>query len=86
MRYHITKGPDGIAWVTIQPLIEDCKEILNNAIMIDTTSMTEAEKMGHNATIVSIKSVLEFLNSLMIEHEFNNIRENDENTTRPTTH
>jgi len=84
MRYHITKGPDGVAWVTIQPLIEDCKEILDAALNIDTDTMTEAEKMGHNATIVSIKSVLEFLNSLMFEF---NIKElSDEDTVRPTTH
>jgi len=84
MRYHITKGPDGVAWVTIQPLIEDCKEILDNALNINTDTMTEAEKIVHNSTIVSIKSVLEFLNSLMFEF---NIKElSDEDTVRPTTH
>jgi hypothetical protein len=87
MRYKIQTGPDGVAWVTIQPLIEDCREILDNAIGIDTDTMTEAEKMGHNAAIVSIKSVLEFLNSLMLEHNLNNVKEeNNENTTRSSIH
>jgi len=88
MRYQITKGPDGIAWVTIQPLLQDCREILDNAVNIDTETMTEAEKMGHDTTIIAIKSVIEFLNSLMIEFNMNNREDTKdaEDDSRQTVH
>ena len=88
MRYQITKGPDGIAWVTIQPLLQDCREILDNAVNIDTETMTEAEKMGHDTTIIAIKSVIEFLNSLLIEFNMNNREDTKdaEDDSRQTVH
>ena len=88
MRYQIIKGPDGIAWVTIQPLLQDCREILDNAVNIDTETMTEAEKMGHDTTIIAIKSVIEFLNSLMIEFNVNNREDTKdaEDDSRQTVH
>ena len=88
MRYQITKGPDGIAWVTIQPLLQDCREILDNAVNIDTETMTEAEKMGHDTTIIAIKSVIEFLNSLLIEFNMNNKEEETDakDASRQTVH
>ena len=88
MRYEIVEGPDGIAWVTIQPLLQDCREILDKAVNIDTETMTEAEKMGHNTTIIAIKSVIEFLNSLLIEFNVNNREEKTDakDASRQTLH
>jgi hypothetical protein len=85
MRYQIVAGPDDIAWVTIQPLIEDCKEILANANKIDISTLDHNEQEGHKATVVAITSVIEFLNSLMIEFMINK-RIQDENSDRQTTH
>lgn len=85
MRYHLQEGPDGVIWVSVQPLIQDCREILDNAISLDTSTMTDSEIKGVDFTIMSIKSVIEFLNSLLLEHNTNKSI-NDENSTRPTTH
>ena len=82
MNYKMVKAEDGIVWVTIQPLMSDVKQALENAKNIDTSTMDHDEKRGVDFTILSMEAVYNFLGSLMAEHNVNELVKNA--TTDPT--
>lgn len=65
--YKMVKAEDGIVWVTLQPLMNDVKQALENAKNIKVSDMTPDEKRGVDFTILSMESVYNFLGSLMTE-------------------
>lgn len=81
MNYKMVRAEDGIVWVTLQPLLGDVKEALNNAKNIDTSNMTEQEKTGVDFTILAMESVHNFITSLLTEHSLTEIVKNEEQKT-----
>lgn len=77
MNYKMVKAEDGIVWVTIQPLMSDVKQALDNAKKIDVSNMDSNDKRGVDFTILSMEAVYNFLGSLMTEHNVNQIVDNN---------
>lgn len=76
----MVKAEDGIVWVTIQPLMSDVKQAIENAKKIDVSNMDSNDKRGIDFTLLSMEAVYNFLASLMTEH---NVREIVENNDKP---
>ena len=74
---------DGIVWVTLQPLLIDVKQALDNAKNIDTSKMDDGEKRGVDFTILAMESVHNFITSLLAEH---NVRKLVEECEPKITH
>ena len=68
-RYMMHTAPDGITWVTIQPLLVQTMQHLDEAKAIDVSKLSDNEKRGVDLTIQSMESVVNFLRSLLAEHE-----------------
>lgn len=85
MNYKMIRAEDGIVWVTLQPLLTDVKQALENAKNIDTSKMDTDEKRGVDFTILAMESVHNFITSLLTEHS---VREmvKKENPTPDITH
>lgn len=79
MNYKMIKAEDGIVWVTIQPLMHDVKQALENAKNINTSEMNTDDKRGVDFTVLSMEAVYNFLASLMTEHNVREIVENENN-------
>ena len=62
-------APDGITWVTIQPLLVQTMQHLDEAKAIDVSKLTDNERRGVDFTILSMESVVNFLKALLAEHE-----------------
>ncbi len=62
-------APDGITWITIQPLLVQTMQHLEEAKKIDVTKLFDDERRGVDFTILSMESVVNFLKSLLAEHE-----------------
>jgi len=77
MNYKMVRAEDGIVWVTIQPLMEQVKQHLEEAKKIDVTNMCSDDKKGIDFTILSIEAVYNFLNSLMTEQNLTEILEKE---------
>jgi hypothetical protein len=88
MNYKMVKADDGIVWVTLQPLLSDVKQALENAKNIDTSKMDNDEKQGVNFTILAMESVHNFITSLLTEHSVREMVESEEkkNNTQETLH
>jgi len=71
MNYKMVKQ-DEITWVTLEPLLEQVMQHREEAIKIDTDTLSDDEKRGVDFTILSLEAVVNFLRSLLAE---NNLRE-----------
>ena len=67
--YMMTTADDGITWVTIQPLMIQTMLHLDEAKRIDVSKLSDDEKRGVDFTILSMEAVVNFLRSLLTEHE-----------------
>jgi hypothetical protein len=68
-RYMMHTAPDGITWVTIQPLLVQTMQHLDEAKKIDVSKLSDDECRGVDFTILSMTAVVNFLKSLLAEHE-----------------
>lgn len=78
MNYKMVRAEDGVVWVTLQPLLSDVKQALENAKNIDTSNMDDKEKTGVDFTILAMESVHNFITSLLTEHSVREMVENEE--------
>ena len=67
--YHMHTAPDGITWITIQPLMLQTMAHLKEAKQIDVSELSDTERRGVDFTILSMEAVVNFLRSLLAEHE-----------------
>jgi hypothetical protein len=77
---------DGIVWVTLQPLLTDVKQALENAKNIDVSTMDQQEKQGVDFTILAMESVHNFITSLLTEHSVREMVENEEKKKQENLH
>ena len=70
-------APDGITWVTIQPLLVQTMQHLDEAKLIDVSELSDDERRGVDFTILSMTAVVNFLRSLLTEHELETDIAND---------
>jgi len=68
-RYMMHTAPDGITWVTIQPLLVQTMQHLDEAKEIDVSTLSDSERRGVDFTILSMEAVVNFLRSLLAEHQ-----------------
>lgn len=80
MNYKLVNGPDGIVWVSLQPLRDDVMTQLNKLTTIDTSEFSETDKDIMDFNVVGLRAIATFLNALEQEAKTN------ENIDRPTTH
>lgn len=86
MNYKMVRAEDGIVWVTLQPLLSDVKQALDNAKNIDVSDMDDDEKRGVNFTILAMESVHNFITSLLSEHSVREMVDNEEKKSEETLH
>ena len=67
--YQMHTAEDGITWVTIQPLLQETSQRVQDAKAIDISKMSESEIKGIDFTILAIESVANFIKSLLTEHQ-----------------
>lgn len=86
MNYKMVTAEDGIVWVTLQPLLSDVKQALDNAKHIDTSKMDVDEKRGVDFTILAMESVHNFITSLLTEHSIREMIAKEEKKKEETFH
>jgi hypothetical protein len=74
-RYQIVEGPDGVHWLTLEPLIEDMKQAMDMLLSINPKDFSQKDNNLLDFKIASLKSATEFLNSLLTEVRLQDLRE-----------
>ena len=62
--YKLIKGPDGITWLSVEPLMNDMKSAL---IVLMALDLPAEEEQGRNEKILGIKATFEILGALVQE-------------------
>lgn len=65
--YNIQTGPDGIYWVTLQPLMKDVQNSVDQLMAIDVNTLTVSDQELLNLKILGLHTVYQFLGSLETE-------------------
>jgi hypothetical protein len=86
MNYKMVRAEDGIVWVTLQPLLTDVKQALENAKNINTKEMSTDEKHGVDFTILAMESVHNFITSLLTEHSVREMVDSEEKKESGSLH
>lgn len=73
--YQIQPGPDGVLWVSVQPLMDDIKVAIDEVLKIDLSRATEAQRKVVDFKLMGLRSIHEFLGALLTEHELVTTRE-----------
>lgn len=80
-RYQVVAGPDGVHWITIEPLIQDLLEACDLLLKIDTQDLTEQQIQDLNMKIVGVKNVKDFFSAILTELSLEQLREEKQNET-----
>lgn len=85
-RHIVTTGPDGVRWVSIEPLQEDIVEATHKLMELPTDNLSTEDKHILDMKILSLRAIYEFLGSLLTADTLKQIREKNEDTTGSTVH
>jgi hypothetical protein len=64
-KYHVETGPDGIRWVSIEPLMDDIVGAIEGLMKLPTDNLDDDGKHIIDMKIVALRSVHEFLGSII---------------------
>lgn len=78
--YKVETGPDGIRWVSIEPLQNDILKSLEELMKIDTKDMKQEDVHILDMKVLSLRTIYEFLGSLITADNLAKLKtQNDEN-------
>lgn len=75
-KYHVETGPDGIRWVSLEPLMDDIVQSMDALMKIDLEPLDDNGKEILNLKILGLKTVHEFLGSIITADNLKKMKEN----------
>lgn len=64
-KYHVETGPDGIRWVSVEPLMDDIVQSIDALMKIDSKDMSQEDVHILDMKILGLRTVHEFLGSII---------------------
>lgn len=77
-KYHVETGPDGIRWVSLEPLMDDIVGAIDGLMKLDVTELDEQGKHVIDMKIVALRTVHEFLGSIITADNLKKIKQTHE--------
>lgn len=74
-KYHVETGPDGIRWVSIEPLMDDIVNSIEQLMKLPTDNLDDDGKHIIDMKIVALRSVHEFLGSVITADNLKKMKE-----------
>lgn len=75
-KYQVHAGPDGIRWVSVEPLMDDIVSSLDALMKIDTKDMSQEDTHILDMKILGLRTVHEFLGSIITADNLKRMKEN----------
>ena len=72
MKYVLQKGPDGITWCSLEPLMLDLKDSIVTLMELD---LPPEEEEGRSQKLLGLKATYEVLGALVQEANLKEIRD-----------
>lgn len=74
-RYQLVKGPDGITWVSVEPLIQDMMEAMDYLVNVNPLELDKDDIKLLDFKIASLKAATEFMSSLITEQRLRELKD-----------
>ena len=73
--YVVTTGPDGIRWVSIEPLMADVVKSIEVLMQLPTDNLNDDDKHIMDMKILGLRTVHEFLGSIITADNLKKMKE-----------
>lgn len=74
--YHVETGPDGVRWVSIEPLMQDIVKSMDALMKVETNDLDDDGKHILDMKILGLKTVHEFLGSIITADNLAKMKKN----------
>lgn len=85
-KYHVETGPDGIRWVSIEPLMQDIVNSIDGLMKLETDNLSVDNKHILDMKILGLRTVHEFLGSIITADNLKKIKENRDAEEKSSLH
>lgn len=75
-KYHVETGPDGIRWVSVEPLMEDIVGSMEQLMKLPTDDLDDDGKHILEMKILGLRTVHEFLGSIITADNLKKMKAN----------
>ena len=75
-KYQVETGPDGIRWVSLEPLLDDIVQALEGLMNLPTDTLDDDGKHIIEMKILGLRTVHEFLGSIITADNLQKIKNN----------
>lgn len=78
-KYHVETGPDGIRWVSLEPLMDDIVASMDALMKLPTDDLDDNGKEILNLKILGLRTVHEFLGSIITADNLKKMKQENNN-------
>lgn len=78
-KYHVETGPDGIRWVSLEPLMDDIVNSIDALMKIETKEMKQEDVHILDMKILGLRTVHEFLGSILTADNLKKMKQENNN-------
>jgi hypothetical protein len=78
-KYHVETGPDGIRWVSLEPLMDDIVKSIEQLMKLPDVDLDDNGKHILEMKILGLRTVHEFLGSIITADNLAKMKKNNTN-------
>ena len=78
-KYHVETGPDGIRWVSIEPLMDDIVQSIDGLMKLPLDNLDDKGKEMIDLKILGLRTVHEFLGSILTADNLKKMKQENNN-------
>ena len=75
-KYHVETGPDGIRWVSLEPLMDDIVKSIEQLMKLPDVDLDDNGKHILEMKILGLRTVHEFLGSIITADNLKKMKDN----------
>lgn len=84
--YKVETGPDGIRWVSIEPLMDDIVKSIDGLMKVDHEKLDDEGKHILDMKILGLRTIHEFLGSIITADNIKKLKEQQNANKEETVH
>ena len=85
-KYHVETGPDGIRWVSVEPLMDDIVASLEQLMKLPNDDLDDDGKHILEMKILGLRTVYEFLGSIITADNLKKMKDKQNEQQQEETH
>lgn len=84
--YKVETGPDGIRWLSVEPLMADIVKSLDSLMNLPTEKLDDEGKQLIEMKILGLRTIHQFLGSIITADNIKKLKERNNENKKETIH